>query len=139
MKKSIFVFSILLIMLLSGCNINNSNKADEILKNRKEITTSEFDNIILESKNGINKDELYDISSVVYRDVNNVENSIGVYLQNVIFIEYTIAFNIEVVGIKGEIIQIIKYKTIYSRHNISNIEEILANNNITYTFLDPNT
>ena len=138
-KKSRLIWIILGIIVLAIGALSVIN----CINSRNEVDYSDFYTLIskesqLSDYDGkFTHDDVYKNANGIYKVVKTRAFEYA-KISNVVFDDYIVEFDVKMYNASGTLISTMGFKTVYSRQDASEIQEMMSELGISYTYTDPN-
>jgi len=137
-KKSRLIWIILGIIVLAIGALSVIN----CINSRNEVNYSEFYTLIsseFEDTDGkLTRDEIETSNAKSIWRVVKLRNFEEAKIDNVIFDDYVVEFDIKLLNASGSVISTVGFKTYYSRQDVAVIQAMMDKMGVSYTYTDPN-
>ncbi len=137
-KKSRLIWIILGIIVLAIGALSVIN----CINSRNEVNYSEFYTLIsseFEDTDGkLTRDEIETSNAKSIWRVIKLRNFEEAKIDNVIFDDYVVEFDIKLLNASGSVISTVAFKTFYSRQDVAVIQTMMDKMGVSYTYTDPN-
>ena len=137
-KKSRLIWIILGIIVLAIGALSVIN----CINSRNEVNYSEFYTLIsseFEDTDGkLTRDEIETSNAKSIWRVVKLRNFEEAKIDNVIFDDYVVEFDIKLLNASGSVISTVGFKTYYSRQDVAVIQTMMDKMGVSYTYTDPN-